>query len=95
MLILLIRSHCKICPLATIRSRVFVLLAIVGNGQILQWDLISKINILRSIDKKYVYTHTGISAPKRFAKFGCQTRTFCQQKVEKAVAKLESDRLYT
>ena len=37
--ILLIRSHCKICPLPTIRSHVFVLLAIVGNGQILEWDL--------------------------------------------------------
>ena len=37
-------------------SLVFVLLSIVGNGQILQWDLMSKINILRSWDKKYVYT---------------------------------------
>ena len=33
------------------------------------------------------------SAPKRFAKFGLQTRTLCQKKVEKAIAKIESDRL--
>ena len=31
---------------------------IVGNGHILQWDLMSKLNILRSWDKKYVYTYT-------------------------------------
>ena len=31
-------------------------LTFVCNGQILQWDPISKINILRSRDKKYVYT---------------------------------------
>ena len=32
----------------TIQYRMFVLLAIVGNGHILQWDLMSKINILQS-----------------------------------------------
>ena len=31
---------------------------IVGNTHILQWDLISKINILRSSDKTIVYTYT-------------------------------------
>ena len=36
---------------------------------------------------------TCISAPKRFAEFGCGTRTFYHKKVEKMVAKLESDRL--
>ena len=51
MLILLIRSHCKICPLPTIQ---ILRACIVGNGQILLWDLMSKINISRSLDKKYV-----------------------------------------
>ena len=40
-----------------------------------------------------MFMHTCISAPKRFAKFGWQARTFCHKKVGKAVAKLESDRL--
>ena len=44
MLILLIRSHCKVCPLPTVQTREIV---IVVNGQILQWDLMSKINILQ------------------------------------------------
>ena len=33
-------------------------ICIAGNGQILQWDLMRKINILRSWDKKYVYSYT-------------------------------------
>ena len=37
------------------------------------------------------FVHTRSSAPKRFAKFGWQTRTFCHKKVGKEVAKLESD----
>ena len=41
-----------------------------------------------------MFIHTSSSAPKRFAKFGWQTQTFCHKKVQKAVAKLESDRLY-
>ena len=52
-LILLIRSHCKICPLPTIT---ILRVCTVGNGQLLQWDLVEKINILRSWDKKYVYS---------------------------------------
>ena len=49
MLILLIRNpivkfaHCQQLP--TVQTREIV---IVGNGQNLQWDLMSKINILRS-----------------------------------------------
>ena len=39
-----------------------------------------------------MFVHTRSSAPKRFAKFGWQTRTFCHKKV---IAKLESDRLYS
>ena len=40
-----------------------------------------------------MFVHTRSSAPKRFAKFGWQTRTFCHKKVAKVIAKLESDRL--
>ena len=41
-----------------------------------------------------MFVHTRSSAPKRFDKFGWQTRTFCHKKVAKVIAKLESDRLY-
>ena len=74
LLILLIESHCKICPLPTGLSRVFVLLAIVSNAS--------------------MFKHTRSSAPKRLSKFGWQIPTFCHKKMEKAVAELESDRLY-
>ena len=36
---------------------------------------------------------TRSTAPKMFAKFGLQTRTFCHQKMEKVIAKLKSDSL--
>ena len=42
-----------------------------------------------------MFKHTHISVPKRFAKFVWQTHAFCHEKVEKAVTKLESDRLKT
>ena len=71
------RSHCKICQLPTIQTHK---ICIVANGQILQWDLMCKINILRSRDKKYVYIHTHTSALKRFARFGWQSRMFCRKK---------------
>ena len=45
-------SHCQ-----QYKSRVCVLLAIVGTGQNFQWNPISKINILRSSDKN-VFIHT-------------------------------------
>ena len=41
-----------------------------------------------------MFVLTRSSAPKRFAKFGWQTRTFCHKKVAKVIAKLESDSLY-
>ena len=40
-----------------------------------------------------MFVHTRNSAPKKFAKFGMQTRTFCHKKVGKVIANLESDRL--
>ena len=60
---------------------------IVGYGHILQWDLMSKINILRSWDKLCVYNfiHTRSSAPNMFAKFGWKTWTFCHKKVAKVI----------
>ena len=39
-----------------------------------------------------MFVHTRSSAPKRFAKFGWQTQTFCHKKVGIVIAKLESDR---
>ena len=42
-----------------------------------------------------MFIHTRSSAPKRFAKFGWHIQPFCHKKVQKAVAKLESDRLYS
>ena len=89
MLILIIRSHSKICPLPIIDNNTKTRYHIVVNGQILQLELMSKINILRSWDKKYVWIHTRSSAPvrcmpsfdiklERFVtkngKSGCQTR---------------------
>ena len=44
------------------------------------------------VETKSMFIHIRRSAPKRFARFGCQTRTFCYKKVEKVVAKPESDR---
>ena len=41
MLILLIRSHCKICPLATMT---ILRVCTVGNRQNLQWDLLNEQN---------------------------------------------------
>ena len=40
-----------------------------------------------------MFVHIYSGAPKIFAKFGWKTRTFCHKKMEKAIAKLESDRL--
>ena len=70
----------------------FVLLAIVGNGQTLLWDLMSKINFF-GVETKGMSIQTRNTAPKMFAKFGYQNRTFDHKKMEKVIAKLESDRL--
>ena len=100
MLILLIRSHCKMCVLPTIQSHVFVLFATdkharsscrrcahftIGTNEQNQH--------FAELRQKSMFVHTRSSAPKRFAKFGLQTRTFCHKKVAKVIAKLESDRL--
>ena len=39
-----------------------------------------------------MFIHTHSSALNMFAKFGWKTRTFCHKKMEKTVAKLESDK---
>ena len=49
---------------------------IVGDGQILQWDLWAKSTIC-GVETKRIFIHTRSSAPKRFAKFGWKTWTFC------------------
>ena len=40
-----------------------------------------------------MFVHTRSGAPKIFAKFGWKIYTFGHKKMEKAIAKLESDRL--
>ena len=52
----------------------------------LQFGPTEQINILRSCDKKSMFIHTRVSAPKIFAKFGCQRRIFCNRKEEKTVS---------
>ena len=49
---------------------------IVGNGHILQWDLMR-------VEKKSMFIHTHSSAPNMFAKFGWKNRTFYHKKWEK------------
>ena len=70
---------------------IFVLLAM---GKFHNRTLWAKPTFCR-IETKSMFIYTRISAPKRFAKFGWQTRTICHKVNEKAVAKLESDRLYS
>ena len=59
-----VRGCFKLYLLAVTRHKKFVFafqtwqIIIVWNGQVFLWDLMSKINILRSWDKKYVYTNT-------------------------------------
>ena len=48
LLVLQGQYHFELAMRPEIQSRMFVLLAIVGNGQSLQWDLMSKIKILQS-----------------------------------------------
>ena len=59
-----VRGCFKLYLLAVTRHKKFVFtfqtwqIVIVWNGQVFLWDLMSKINILRSWDQKYVYTNT-------------------------------------
>ena len=63
----------------------------VGNGQFLQWDLMTK-STFCGVETKSMFIHTCGGAPKRSAKFGRQKRTFCGKKAEKAVSQIKSDR---
>ena len=56
---------------------------IVGNGQISQFDLIGKINIVQSWGKS-TFIYTQLTAPKGFAKFGWQIRAICHKENEKS-----------
>ena len=101
MLILFIRSHhpivkpghCQQYDLACLycSQQTNARDCIVGNVHILQQELMSKINNFVESKSKFVPTRS--SAPKLFGKFGWQTRTLCHKKMEKAIAKLGSDRL--
>ena len=53
-------AHCRHYDLAclSVANNTNTRDCIVGNGHILQWELMSKINILRSWDKKIVYKYT-------------------------------------
>ena len=66
---------------------------IVGNGQVPQWDLMAKSTFCR-VETKCMLIYTRLSAPKRFAMDGKLER-FVTKKMKKAVAKLESERLYS
>ena len=86
MLILLIRSHCKIYPLPTIantntRDR------IVGNGQILQYQHFAEVR-----QKICLYIHV-VVLQRGLPCLDDKLERFVTKKVEKAVAKHESDRL--
>ena len=100
MLILLIRSHCKICPLPTIRSCVFVLFATdklarlycrqcayftTGTNEQNQ-----HFAVLRQ--KLNFYIHV-VVLQSGLASLDGKLVRFVTKKMEKAIAKLESDRL--
>ena len=77
-----------VCLLRTIQTREIVLLAMgtFYNGTYEQNQYFAEL-------RQKMFIHTRSSAHNMFAKFGWKTRTFCHKKMEKAVAKLESDRL--
>ena len=87
MLTLLIRSHCKICPLPT---STISQVCIAGNR--CQWANFTMgpneqnhyFAELRQNVCLYIYTR--LSVPKMFAKFGYQTRTSRDKKDEKMVS---------
>ena len=59
-------AHCQ-----QYKSRVFVLLAILGNAQILLWDLMSWAkSTFCGVETKSMLKQTRTTAPKMFAKFG-------------------------
>ena len=87
------RSHCKICPLPTIANK-------INTRDLYCWQSAyftmgpneQNKHFAELRQKVCLYIHIVVLL-KMFAKFGLQTRTFCHKKMEKAVAKLESDRL--
>ena len=84
MLILLIRCHCKICPLPTIRSRVFVLFATGTNEQNQHFAVLRQ--------KVSLYIHAAV-LQSGLRNLDGKLERFVTKKMEKAIAKLESDRL--
>ena len=90
MLILLIRSHCKICPLPTIQiSRVCIL------GNCWQWANFAMVSYeqnhyLRQKVCLYIYK---VVLLRCLPSLDGRLERFVTKKMEKSVAKLESDRL--
>ena len=83
-------AHCRHYNLAFVCCEQ----CIVGNGHILQWDLINWAkSTFCGVETKSMFIHIRSSAPNMFAKFGWKSWMFCPIKMEKVVAKLESDRL--
>ena len=99
MLILLISSHCKMCTLPTLRSRVFVCCEQYKHARLYCWQWThftmgpNEQNQHFAELRQKMFAHIRSSAPNMFAKFGWKTRKFCHKKVAKVIAKLESDRL--
>ena len=56
----------------------------VGNGQILQWDLMDKIKHFAELRQKGMFMHTRGSAPERSAKFERQKTNFLWEKRAKS-----------
>ena len=87
-------AHCRQYDLAclSVANNTNTQDCIVGNGHILQWDLLSKINICGVETKLCLYIHKVVLLrylPSLDGKF----ERFVTKKMEKAIAKLESDRL--
>ena len=100
MLILLIRSHCKMCPLPTIRFHVFVLFATDKHGRSYCRQCAhfttgtneqnQHVAVLRQKVSLYIHVVVPLSG---LPNLNGKLERFVTKKVEKAVAKLESDRL--
>ena len=100
MLILLIRSHCKMCPLPTIQSRVFLLFATDNHARSYCWQCAhftigtneGNKHFAELRQKVCLYIHV-VVLQRDLPSLDGKLERFVTKKVQKAVAKLESDRL--
>ena len=72
------------------RSLTFVLLPMVGNGQILQWDLMSILHFTELRQKAFLYIHDLVII-RGF--LNLEDKLFVRKKRKQCSAKLGSDRL--